>query len=485
MIAYDEGRVKAAIGEVETLYRLVGREPDTHALIWVCRMVYDTCAGLSWDAAQAKHLRALRQALGLADPVPVPQVPRGRVRLEHGAFRDDRGPFNALGASLFPAVWAWQHDRARLLENADLLASGGVDYVRIFAQVAPLDSWADRGVDPRAAGYDVALAETIDALWGVGLRTQITIFAGASYPGAETRAERDALVERVLAVVRGREDRLMLIEVANEAVGLTSPEGVAEMRTHTHRIAAQTDIPVAITAVGPPYLYDSMRGVADVATVHYDRNVDMADGYDRPTRQPWGYPGEVFPDGQSAVPAQAIDNEGIGPYSSVASDLDPLRNVTRRVVAWISGNPASLWHAGPGIYFGGVWAQREGSPANFWEVPGITETLAGFRVIKSLVPPGIAGWERANNAWSSYPWIMGTAVGPSGIGCVRAYAKMGDGTVVCVPFGIRDHVTLNERRPMTWAVHSLLTGDLIQQGTGTLTLRESDGKAQLILGTFR
>ena len=91
------------------------------------------------------------------------------------------------------------------------------------------------------------------------------------------------------------------------------------------------------------------------------------------------------------LPAQAVDNEGIGPYASGASDLDPLRNVTRRVVAWIAGNPMSLYHAGPGIYFGGQGAARDGAPANVWDVPGFDETLEGFRALKRVVPAGISG----------------------------------------------------------------------------------------------
>jgi hypothetical protein len=256
---------------------------------------------------------------------------------------------------------------------------------------------------------------------------------------------------------------------------------------HARHLASRSEIPVAITSIeqSSPDLYEGMRGIADVATCHYDRGIDYADGYDRPTRQPWGYPGEYYPNGHSTVPPQAIDNEGIGPYSSVASDMDPLRNVTRRVVAWIAGNPASLYHCGPGIYFGGQGAARDGSPANFWEVPGVEETLAGFRVLRRLVPPGISGWSRSNNAWSTYPFTMSTEVGPEGIGCVRAYATTNGRQVVCVPFGIRDHVTLMEKRPMDWTVYALLTGDVLQQGTGTLTLPQSDGAAQLILGTYR
>ena len=36
---------------------------------------------------------------------------------------------------------------------------------------------------------------------------------------------------------------------------------------------------------------------------------------------------------------------------------------------------------------------------------------------------------------------------------------------------------------MTWRVHSLLDGHVLQEGRGDLRVREADGLAQLILGT--
>ena len=57
-----------------------------------------------------------------------PQAPaaararRGLVRLDGRVFVDDEGPFLATGATLFWAVWGWQHDRDRLAEHFKRLA---------------------------------------------------------------------------------------------------------------------------------------------------------------------------------------------------------------------------------------------------------------------------------------------------------------------------------------------------------------------------
>lgn len=416
--------------------------------------------------------------------VPVP-VRTGRTSIQNGAFVDDGGPYNPIGASFFPAVWAHKYDYDRFVENAKFLAAGGIDYVRIWGQVGGDGVWADRSVDPTWPDYDEQLAGTIDVLYSLGLRTQVTILAGAGDAGVETYDKQKEFVKRVVDICNARKEKIQFLELSNESWNLS----VEDNRSLGRYMASLTDIPCSLTSVSQsdPSLYADMRDVVELAIVHYDRDISKADGYDRPTRQPWGYPGEYFPD-TSVVPQWAIDNEGIGPYSSVAEDKDPLRNITRRVVAWIAAAPASLWHAGPGIYFGGQGAAKSGSPANFWEVPGVNETLDGFELLRKLVPAGIAAWHKTNSHWTDYPWTMVTPVGDGmfekGYGCVRAYATTNGSTVVCVPFGIADRVELAEKRPLNWTVYSLLDGHVIQSGTGNIRLNESDGVAQLIVATY-
>jgi len=251
--------------------------------------------------------------------------------------------------------------------------------------------------------------------------------------------------------------------------------------------------PVAITsaqdAVEAHHLYDG--DIATLATEHFPRDIHMADGPWRPVRQPWGWPGEYHAAWEQAypgVPAPRLppcsNDEPIGPYSSVAAEHDPLRLITAAAVSYIAGCPSYVYHAGPGIFGGGRGGASSGSPANVWDVPGLPETLRGFAVLRGVLPPGISGWARANSGWDSFPWVRITADGTDGDGCVRSYAAFNDTTVVCVPFGIRDHVQFAQKRPMTWMVYSLLDGHIIQQGMGDLRIREADGAAQLIVGTF-
>jgi len=428
------------------------------------------------------------------DPLPpTPHAPAGTVRLEDGVFCDDRGAFNALGASLFWALWGYKCARDRLTANLAALVPGRFDYVRIFGQVGLSDSdlyWGDRYIDPDWPDYAATLKGTLDLCGSHGMRVALCLFA--SIDRFPTTMDCEAFVDRVVEAVRGREHLILHWEVANEGYGTGSDRG--QLRHLCRYLRQRVAGPVAITsaqdAVEAHHLYDG--DIATLATEHFARDINLADGPWRPIRQPWGWPGEYHAAWEQAypsVPAPRLppcsNDEPIGPYSSVATEHDPLRLITAAAVSYICGCPSYVYHCGPGIFGGGAWGNSR-SPANVSEVEGLSATLAGFRVVRDLMPPGVSGWERANSGWASFPWTRITADGPGPEpGCVRSYAAFNGQTVVCVPFGIRDHVQLAQKqRPMTWKVHSLLDGHLIQEGAGDIRVVQAEGAAQLILGRF-
>ena len=493
----DEAVIRYCEDEILPAYDEAQKQRDAQYPVWSARAIYDHAVGsLSWPASCAKHLAECRAALGLVPPVPVPlppiPVPTGTVRVENGALIDDRGPFNGLGASLFWALWGCKFDRERLDQNLATLQPGRFDYVRIFAQVGESEqdvAWGDRYIDPDWPDYATVLQGTLDLCATHGMRVAMCIFA--SIKRFRTEAACKQFLDKIVAAIQGREHLILHWEIANEGHGTGGTRD--QMRDLCRYLRARVKGPVAITAAQDPveacHLYDG--DIATLGTEHFDRDTSKADGPWRPIRQPWGWPGEYAAAWGAAypgVPAPRLppcaNNEPIGPYSSGAVEHDPLRLITAAAVTYISGGPAYVYHCGPGIFGGGRAAARDHSPANFWEVPGLRETLLGYAVLRDLLPGGISRWSRQNNEWAGYPWRMITSAGTEGDGCVRAYATMSATHVVCVPFGIRDHVTLAEKRPMTWKVHSVLDGHLIQSGTGDLRVRQSDGSAQVIIGRF-
>jgi hypothetical protein len=92
--------------------------------VWVSRMVYDYCNGMSWETAESKHLRELRIALGLAviEP-PAPEFPAPA----------DVWP--RIGLSYYTSL---TDPRCPPKEFAKRLADAGANYTRVWL----LDAWA-------------------------------------------------------------------------------------------------------------------------------------------------------------------------------------------------------------------------------------------------------------------------------------------------------------------------------------------------------
>lgn len=383
---------------------------------------------------------------------------RGAIRIVDRAAVDDGGGFNALGTTMFWAVWGYNNDRARLEEHLRWLSARGFHYIRVLAEVGndePDDYWSDRPSDPRWPDYDEVIAGLTDLAWNTyGLRIEWTIFGGTGF--SPTEADRIALVDRVLAMTVGREAAIMMIEISNEGyhTGFEGSEGSAELRRLTEYVNDRTTIPVASTSWhedlnGFCDLYRS--SAADLATMHFDRNVSTEEGQWGPVRQPWGYPLD-FPCADELPPAVS-NNEPIGPYSSVATEFDPLRLVMSMAVTFVAGNAMYVYHTGPGITAGGHAGVERGIPANIWDVPDIEATVRGFQVMHDVLPAGVAGWERHNSAWAGYPFDANPDE------WVRAYAATSGNELVVLPIGMRNPVTMTARSAMTLRAIDPLNGE--------------------------
>lgn len=394
------------------------------------------------------------------DPLPTFTPRRGVVRIRNQtAVEDDDGPFNALGASLFYAPHAYKFDRLFLEAQLARLA-GGVDYVRILGSVGG-GSWSDREIDPRWPDYDDVIAGFVDLAYDkYGIRTQITIFGG--FPGVtDSQAQREALVDRIGAIVRLRPDATFAAEISNESWqnGFPDPRPLRELG---RRLQAQIPNLVALSTPEPSaraaemacglYAGAEMRA----ATMHYDRDISKADRQWRPVRQPWGWPGEYDMGCPGQLPTLVLNNEPIGPYSSVAEDGDPLRIVMAYVTTFIARNGAYVYHAGAGIRGGGAADIARGRPAAF-DFPGFTETMRGFAAAKKYLPPGLASWAKQNGAWPGHPFSWDGDPFSDGR-LVRAYATRDGGRWVVALIGLNGRVSWRMKAAGSFDVLDPLTG---------------------------
>src|SRR5690606_26713868 len=152
-----------------------------------------------------------------------------------------------LGVSYFTALWRCKNDRARLESDLAFLAEQGFNYYRMLSMVGYYGAWDGLEIAPIAftsregkevkawPDYWEQLRTLIDLAYDrFGMRTQITIFADAQLMPA--KADRIAHMQHLLDhVIPGRDHKIILLEVANEAWqnGFPDKQGVADLREFT------------------------------------------------------------------------------------------------------------------------------------------------------------------------------------------------------------------------------------------------------------
>ena len=385
------------------------------------------------------------------------------MRLDARSLADDGGKFNALGASLFYGAWAHKNDRPRLQRNLATLSRNGFDYVRVLGVVgdtkAP-DSWDGRESDWRDPDYAETIAGLTDlASDGYGLRVQWTLI-GDGQKNIPDRTDRFRLADTFLQMSRGREHKIIHFEIANEAWqnGFAGEEGEKQLRELTKYMNDRTDVLVAASAGVDPEQSKRIYagGVADVATVHFDRDVSKADGHWRPVRQPWEHQFSGLPVGSN--------NEPIGPGSSVAAENDPVKLVSAALVTYVSGLPMYVYHSKAGVR-----GHEELS-----EMAGV----GGFVHLKEVVPPDLASWTPKNAHWPDSPFRVfardeaGTLVPDrmwpdlkGGTGAVRVYGAVRGGAFFVVVIGLKRGVVMEPRRPSEFEVIDPMTGQVLDRKT--------------------
>jgi hypothetical protein len=398
---------------------------------------------------------------------PERRARRGPVRLDGRSLRDDDGAFNALGATLMWAAWGYRHDRARLERALATLADGGFHYIRALGVVGHPDDpdyWDGREIDWRWPDYADVLAGLTDLAYGeYGLRVEWTLIGDGQKNIPEER-DRYALVDTFLAMSRGREEAIVHFEIANEAWqnGFAGDEGIAQLRALTRYMNERTDVLVAASAPAGATCEDYARvyegGVADLATIHFDRDTSRTDGHWRPVRQPWEL---QFCDG---VPV-GTNNEPIGPGASVASEDDPVRLVAAAIATYVSGLPAYVYHSRAGVR----------GDLEIDTMPGV----GAYTHVAGIVPGDLASWTRKNAHWDDAPFVVYAGDGAGNLhanrmwpdldgptsGVVRAYGAVSGEQFFVFPMGILDRVVMAPRRACELDVVDPMTGAVVAHHT--------------------
>jgi hypothetical protein len=389
----------------------------------------------------------------------------GPVRVVDHSLVDDGGPFLGLGVSYFTALWRCRHDRPRLESDLRFLSEQGFNYYRMLSMVGHHQAWDGLEIAPVAftnrtgkrveawPDYWRQLSDLIDLGYDrYGMRAQITIFADAQLmPDKQARIEH---MRQLLAnVVRGREQKIILLEVANEAWqnGFPGEQGVADLREFAKYLADRTDIPVGTTSNHEDdFAKVYANSAADIATWHFSRDHRTHDGW-KPVYDCWDV-GDLrgFP--------PASSNEPIGPGSSVATESSSIRLVMAAAFAYVAKLPMYVFHSQAGVF----------GKTRFEDTPAIT----GFRHLKEILPGDLANWQR-NDGWEkAAPFTVfadGQAdkywseIPASRDGCLRNTGSRKGENFVCVPIGIRaGGLQLEARENLQLEALDPLTGKNVQ-----------------------
>lgn len=409
---------------------------------------------------------------------------RGHVRLEGHRLVDDTGPFQALGASLMWGAWGFKNDQPRLRQNLEFLSKNGFHYIRVLGVVGDPDRpdyWDGREVDANGPDYDQVIAGLTDMAYDeYGLRVEWTLI-GDGQITVPSEPERYALIDRFLAMSATRQEKIMHFEIANEAWqnGFAGTDGILQLRTLTRYMNDRTDLLVAASAPSGPECSDTLDiyagGVADLATIHFDRDVSRVEGSWRPVRQPWEH---VYCEGAPV----GSNNEPIGPGASVASEDDPEKLVAAAIATYVSNLPMYVFHTDAGVR----------GMTDLFDAPGAD----AFRNLAAVVPNDLSNWSRRNAHWSDSPFVvfagengqlypneMWVDRGAPESGVVRAYGSVQGDDFFVFPIGILNHAEMEARRnmrfdvidPMSGAVlatHDLDAGERVTlQGRNALVLK--------------
>jgi len=414
--------------------------------------------------------RGARQAAA-GGGAPTAPDSRGLVYAAHKAVCDARGPFNALGVSLFWLLWGLKHDHARAVQNLD--ACVGADVIRILCCVGqPDDSWHDRIIDPRWPDFQALLAEALELLQARGMRALVTIFGDAT-DAVPDEAARTAHVEQVCEVLNAYPEAVYYVGISNEGIGFPD-DGYAEILRHVARVQDLT-----------PFLCSSVCSLDEAPATVYagrtERKVEGDGGMWEHTEQPYDL---------RETALVAIDEEPIGPQSSVAEDDDPLRNTTHAACAWLMRAPLYVYHCGAGIRGGGQADLDRGRYANLYDQPSFAPTLATLCQARDFLAGDLAQWSRISHSNPRYEGEFPFATAPlqphdPAGWFLKAYANRStDGRFACWFSKIERDVPLVAIAPTTGDIADLRGGvrafALAPGETLTLTLRG----AALIRGTL-
>jgi hypothetical protein len=458
-------------------------------------------------------------AASLAGCIAPTAFAAGNVYITGQSVADDSGPFHGLGFTFMSAMWMCKNDRTGFQNELAYMSQRGFNFMRILSEVpgaCPEDYWYGRSINCNQykcfhgvtaypwPDWDQQFKDCIDIAYSYGIRCEVTIFGGACESFVANQSDpwnmsnyyaREAHCQRVLNNLVGREDKIILLEVANEG-NITGwawwggQPGMIWLRNLGAYLGARTAIPVALTAPCTPY-YDSTDintlyagSAADLITEHFNRDMGTNQGDWLSCSDPW----RVFPLLAASGEGRAISSdEPVGPGSSVAEENHPIHLCSAAAFGYTAGKLALyVFHTNAGVRHDQTFASH-----------GEAATCA-FMNLKSIIPANVQNWTRNDGLEAAAPFTVFCGSQPNAYwwyptpyggndGCHTNAGSRSGNEFICYPMGIRSGgLLLQAREPMTAVAVNPLNGAILVGGvlnTGQQALLPQGPEAWVIRGT--
>lgn len=435
--------------------------------------------------------------MAFADQLPKarvygPQARTGLVRVNGRALADDQGDFMPLLTSLFPAAWAQKHDPARLDHELATIANEGCYHgYRSLTGVNGI-SWTDRMADP--SDVDTILAMAKKGYEQYGLRAMHCLFADGPSPGAETPAQRMAVIDRLGLKLAGHEAHFLALEIVNERDN-GNKLSVEETRALAARLKLYTSIPIILSRPGSGFDYTALNtGTGQrLTTMHLERdNSDDGGRWEHLSKAiefPWG----------AGDPTACLSGESKGVGSSGSSENNILRLTMAYFLTSLEGMAGHVFHTGAGRGMGRAW---DTGPKYLADQPEWAPVSAGYRAMQAYLPPDLANWPRWRGHWGDnpidlIPYRNGSDNGPFDDGTLfKAFTAQRGHTLwtgilrAMKPFKIRHRTArclFEVLNPMTGEVREAVAaaaGAWVELHPHPATGWEPDGDGLVIRGTL-
>lgn len=336
--------------------------------------------------APAGHIEDVVIVLARAGQQPTPSPPtdgpRGIVRTSGRMLLDDRGPRHFLSTTLMWSVFGYRSERDQWLEDVRWCQSHGMDGIRTLGSVVG-PSWAGRQTDPTWPDYEDVLAGQIDTAFAHGLRQFPFTMLGDHYTDVHRATDR------MLNVLRGREDKIGYVEIANEWGHAVE---ISQADLMTIALKVRQALPNTLLALSAPKVgqVDAMKALMKqiggplIFPRHTERKEN--DRNWRQVRQAYDF---------NSDPWTGSDQEPPGPASSVGELWKPRQLGAMRWLAHAAGCGVFVYHTGNGIR--GNDDPSHNRQPRLAQIAGVEDQVAALHMAPRFLPEGVQNWKIENN----------------------------------------------------------------------------------------